>query len=236
MLNDIQPVILAAGRSQRMGGDRPKPLHHWKGKPLISYPIRLCRALKLPSPILVIRESFHDLFKDTIGEQRYVYQAEPKGTADAVSAALPAAGEAHYLLILQADDSMKYRPATIRRFMNDALKAEACCAAITLEHPNPPLGGRIERNRRGQFKALLYNRAVLERNFQGQEIVAGVYLLKRDWTERALPDLPLHPKSGEYYLPDLIPAAHRADCLQLWRLTNLEEWASVNRPEDLQQL
>ena len=83
-------VILAAGQGKRMRSDTPKVLHGVGGRALLAHVIATARALGAVQPIVVyghggepVREALHR------PGLVFALQDPPRGTGDAVRAALP---------------------------------------------------------------------------------------------------------------------------------------------------
>ncbi len=77
-------VILAAGESTRMRSSRPKVLHRLCGRPLVDYPVRICRALGTRVVLVVGRGA--DEVRAAVGDGpdlAYVEQKERLGTGHA---------------------------------------------------------------------------------------------------------------------------------------------------------
>jgi bifunctional UDP-N-acetylglucosamine pyrophosphorylase/glucosamine-1-phosphate N-acetyltransferase len=85
-------VILAAGQGTRMKSRHPKALHRILGKPLVYFPVELCRALGISRILIVVPPG--GAVQAALGASfEYVEQAEPLGAADALRTALSAVPE-----------------------------------------------------------------------------------------------------------------------------------------------
>ena len=83
-------VILAAGLGTRMKSRLPKVLHPICGRPMLAYVIDAAREATGQKPLVVYsppRSRSREVFAD---EADFALQAEPRGTGDAVRAALRA--------------------------------------------------------------------------------------------------------------------------------------------------
>ena len=81
-------VILAAGRGTRMKSDMPKVLHPLAGRPLIGWLLDTVESLT-PNKVVVVTAPGMDDVQKTIEPYHTAIQQEPRGTGDAVKAALP---------------------------------------------------------------------------------------------------------------------------------------------------
>lgn len=87
-MNNIDVVILAAGRGERMVSRKPKVMHEILGKPLVGYVIDAAKGLD-PSRIVAVTGYGKELVDGFVMEKGVAtaFQAEQKGTAHALSCA-----------------------------------------------------------------------------------------------------------------------------------------------------
>src|SRR5688572_30688622 len=86
--SETRAVILAAGLGTRMRSRLPKVLHQVCGRPMLAYVIDAAREATGARPLVVYSpatERICDVFRD---EADFALQDEPRGTGDAVRAAL----------------------------------------------------------------------------------------------------------------------------------------------------
>src|SRR5262245_33585527 len=79
----LASIILAAGQGTRMKSDRAKVLLELSGEPLVSYPVRLARALGADPVVLVVGHQ-RDAVKQKVAGVTFADQVEQKGTGHAV--------------------------------------------------------------------------------------------------------------------------------------------------------
>lgn len=100
-MKDLDVVILAAGKGERMVSRKPKVMHEILGKPLLGYVIDAAKSLD-PSRVIVVtghgRESVDPFLKDRAVATSF--QAEQKGTAHALSCAQSEFGGNDVLVLL----------------------------------------------------------------------------------------------------------------------------------------
>src|SRR5690606_17364010 len=82
-------IILAAGQGKRMKSARPKVMHEIAGRPLIAWLLEQVVALG-PEKIIVVTAPGADDLAKAVAPHQTVVQQTPRGTGDAVKAALPA--------------------------------------------------------------------------------------------------------------------------------------------------
>ena len=83
-------VILAAGLGTRMKSRTPKVLHPICGRPMLAYVIDAAREATGEKPIVVYSPQTEEITRAFADEADFALQAEPRGTGDALAAALNA--------------------------------------------------------------------------------------------------------------------------------------------------
>ncbi len=100
-MKDLDVVILAAGKGERMNSPKPKVMHEILGKPLVGYVIDAAQSLD-PSRVIVVtgygRETVDPYLKDT--GVMTALQAEQRGTAHALECAREELGGNDILVLL----------------------------------------------------------------------------------------------------------------------------------------
>ena len=223
---DVNPpgavaIILAAGLGTRMRSRLPKVLHPICGRPMLAYVLDAAceatgtRPLVVSSPATaVVREAFAEAAD-------FALQEEPRGTGDAVRAALAALPDpTHDLLVLSGDVPL-IRADDIRELVARRRATSAVMALVTVEALDPTDLGRVVRGARGRVERIVEEKDATPEELGIDEVNAGVYAFDARWLRRRVGDLRPSPASGELYLTDLLAFA-RADRR---RVTTLElEW------------
>jgi bifunctional UDP-N-acetylglucosamine pyrophosphorylase/glucosamine-1-phosphate N-acetyltransferase len=205
-------VILAAGLGTRMRSRHPKMLHPLCGRPMLAYVIDAAVAATGGRP-LVVTSPATSAVREAFGDQvDWALQDEPRGTGDAVRAALPAmtgpAAQATEIVVLSADTPL-LMAATITALaaLRRADGAAICLATIQPEDPDGY--GRIVRDR-GGVAAIVEEKDAGDAERDIAEVNAGLYAFDAAWLRARIGALEPSPVSGEIYLTDLVALA-RAD-------------------------
>ena len=149
--------------------------------------------------------------REVVGDDvDYALQDVPRGTADAVRAALPALPADTAEVVVLNGDVPLVDPQLIGRLIEERRTAEAAVAFISVEADDPAGLGRVLRDRQGKVTRIVEVRDATEAQLEVTEINAGLYVFDAPWLRRRLPDVKPSPVSGEYYLPELVAMA-RAD-------------------------
>ena len=215
-MNSDQPqpataVVLAAGLGTRMRSALPKVLHPICGRPMLAYVIDAAIAATGRRPLVVISPAT-DAVREVFAESAdFAIQDEPRGTADAVRAALDALAVDVTDIIVLSGDVPLVDEALVRELLEARRDNDAAVALITVATEEPASLGRIVRDERGRIERVVEARDASADEIEIDEINAGLYAFDVAWLRARLPDVQPSPVSDELYLPELIPMAREDD-------------------------
>lgn len=219
-----------------MKSDRPKVLFPVLGKPLVAYPIE--RAIEMGcDPIVVVvgheaaqvREALEARYPKA--PLRFVEQEEQLGTAHAVRCAKRALGGfSGRVLILYGDVPLLER-STLRRLARAG--ASQPLAFLTMRLEEPAGYGRVVRDEDGVVERIVEHKDASRAELAIDECNGGIYDADARFLFRALQDIGSENAQGEYYLTDLVEAAHRAGKPAIGVEVEPEELAGVNDRAEL---
>ncbi|MCS0322974.1 bifunctional UDP-N-acetylglucosamine diphosphorylase/glucosamine-1-phosphate N-acetyltransferase GlmU [Vibrio diabolicus] len=198
-------VILAAGKGTRMHSNMPKVLHTLAGKPMAKHVIDTCTGLGAQNIHLVFGHG-GDQMQTTLSEEpvNWVLQADQLGTGHAVDQASPRFEDDEKILVLYGDV-----PLISAETIENLLDAQPTggIALLTVMLDNPTGYGRIIR-KNGPVVAIVEQKDATEEQKQIKEINTGVMVATGGDLKRWLSGLNNNNAQGEYYLTDVIAAAH----------------------------
>jgi bifunctional UDP-N-acetylglucosamine pyrophosphorylase/glucosamine-1-phosphate N-acetyltransferase len=198
-------VILAAGKGTRMYSNKPKVLHTLAGKPMAKHVIDTCVSLGANNIHLVYGHG-GELMKSELGSEpvNWVLQADQLGTGHAVDQASPNFEDDEKILVLYGDV-----PLISEETIENLLEAQPTggIALLTVELENPMGYGRIVR-RNGPVVAIVEQKDATDEQKLIKEINTGVLAATGKDLKRWLSGLNNNNAQGEYYLTDVIAAAH----------------------------
>jgi bifunctional UDP-N-acetylglucosamine pyrophosphorylase/glucosamine-1-phosphate N-acetyltransferase len=243
-------VLLAAGRGVRMRSSRPKVLHEAAGRPLLERALETALAVAGNPENVVVVVSKKDSERDSSKESGTVgvflaahhprvgvaIQDPPRGTGDAVRAALGAFGKAkadETVVVLSGDVPLLSADAV--RGLVDALKTDkkAAVAVLTAKLANPAGYGRIVRDRKKSFVRIREEKDSSSEEKGIREINTGTYAFDRAFLEKTLPLLTSKNLQNEFYLTDVLSLALRAKRKVVTVSGDPEAALGVNSREDL---
>lgn len=241
MLDDLQVVILAAGKGTRMGDiETPKVLVEFKGKPLLAYILGQVKALGLRFPPIVVVGYKHELveaaFKD---ECIFTYQAEQLGTAHAVLAAKNII-TAPSVLILYGDMPFVTVESLKKLAVSHTLSSSSLSMLTTVapnfegKYSSLKAYGRIIRK---GYEEVLEIKEFKDCSFAEQlilEVNPGIYLIETNKLWEYLAKVKNENSQHEYYLTDIVKIAINDGQEVNTVLTSPDECLGINSFSDLE--
>ncbi|HJY99052.1 MAG TPA: Mur ligase family protein [Patescibacteria group bacterium] len=232
----LSAVILAAGKGTRMGSVRPKILSEICGRPLISYTLTNLREAKVGEIIAVVSYRKREVIREINGAVKFAVQKNPKGgTANAVLSALPKVSfDAQEVMVLYGDDTAFYTPETISEVIKKHFESHSTLTFVTLTKDNPTGLGRIIRDKDGEVEGIVEEKDATLEQRKIKEVNDGLYIFKKDWLKKNLPNVKKSSVTKEYYLVELIKTAiDQKEKVTAYKLPDDREWQGVNTPEEL---
>jgi bifunctional UDP-N-acetylglucosamine pyrophosphorylase / glucosamine-1-phosphate N-acetyltransferase len=208
MFEKTTAIILAAGRSTRMGGDA-KVLAEVNGKPLIHYLLDTLRTLGVPRPIVVVGHRQEEVRSAlSTYEVQFVDQGEPLGTGHAVQMAELAMAPGVERAILCYGDT-PFMSATTLQTVHDKLDDPGivCSLVTTTKTDSTERFGRIIRNDADELKAIVEYKDADDSVRAVSEVNVGGYCARLPWLWEALRQVKPSAATGEYYLTDIVKIA-----------------------------
>lgn len=205
----LSVVILAAGKGTRMRSALPKVLHVVADKPMVSHVIDSARQIGAKN-IYVVYGFGGDVLKATLTENSsgddltFVEQKEQLGTGHAVDQASPFLNDDEDVLVLYGDVPLT-KISTLESLMQ--AKPDKGMALLTVNLANPTGYGRIVRAN-GSVIGIVEQKDATPEQLKINEANTGILLANGSDLKRWLRGLSNENAQGEYYLTDIIAAAH----------------------------
>jgi len=209
----LSVVILAAGKGTRMRSSLPKVLHKVADKPMVGHVIDSARQLGANN-IYVVYGFGGDALQAALtsgqnsNDLTFVEQVEQLGTGHAVDQASPLVKDDENVLVLYGDVPLT-KVSTLQALL--AAKPDNGMALLTVHLANPTGYGRIIREAIGDQQHVV---GIIEQKDASadqlliNEANTGILLANGADLKRWLSNLSSDNAQGEYYLTDIIAAAH----------------------------
>jgi bifunctional UDP-N-acetylglucosamine pyrophosphorylase / glucosamine-1-phosphate N-acetyltransferase len=203
-------IVLAAGLGTRMKSHLPKVLHELCGRPMLGYVLAAAQAATDNRPLVVCSPStaaIVDVYGDVAD---FALQAEPRGTADALAAALAVLPAGIPEILVVYGDVPLLEADLLAALIEEQHESGAAISLVGVITVDPAALGRIVRDDDGEVTAIVEARDATEDELLIDEINAGIYVMDVAWLRARMGDLRPSPTTGELYLTDLVAFA-RAD-------------------------
>ena len=202
----LHVVILAAGKGTRMRSSLPKVLHPVAGRPMVSHVIDTAHQLGAEAVHLVYGHG-GELLQQRLNDAQvtWVLQAEQLGTGHAVAQATPAIPDDARVLVLYGDTPL-ITAATLEQLL--AVQPAGGIGLLTVTLANPTGYGRIVREQ-GAVVGIVEQKDANAEQLAITEVNTGVLVAPAAKLKQWLAGLTCQNAQGEYYLTDVIGAAHR---------------------------
>ena len=210
---DLCAIVMAAGQGTRMRSGLVKVLHPLNGLPMICHVLELCRRLGIKRTLVIIgyqagrvREALASLASGV----EFIHQAEQRGTAHAVlQAEVALQGFDGNLLVLSGDVPL-LRDTLVERLVATHLRERAAATLVSTRLSNPSGYGRVLRDRRGTFRAIVEEVESTPAQRRVTEINAGIYCFQAPCLFTALHRVKPSAVKQELYLPEVLPILRKA--------------------------
>jgi bifunctional UDP-N-acetylglucosamine pyrophosphorylase/glucosamine-1-phosphate N-acetyltransferase len=228
-------VVLAAGKGTRMRSDLPKVLHSLAGKPMLMHVLDTARTLT-PTRLCVIYGYGGDVVAKAVAASDvvWVHQSEQKGTGHAVQQAVSHL-QPHAITLILFGDVPLVQAETCRQVISQAQQGQL--VLLTIEQTDPTGYGRILRDSQGNINGIVEHKDASEQQRQIREVNTGIMAMPTEQLVSWLQRLTCDNAQAEYYLTDIVAMAvadHVA--VSSVRTQNPAEVFGVNSKSDLAQL
>jgi bifunctional UDP-N-acetylglucosamine pyrophosphorylase/glucosamine-1-phosphate N-acetyltransferase len=198
-VNNINAIILAAGKGTRMNSTKPKVLQVLSDKTLLEHV--LMQAQALCSQVFVVvglgsEQVCQALDDDSIN---WVEQSEQLGTGHAVQQATPYINDDSISLVLYGDVPL-IRQSTLKDLITQAQKSGVALLSVMLD--NPAGYGRIIR-KDNQIQAIVEQKDANTEQLMICEVNTGIMVLDSGLLKAYLGNLNANNAQGEFYLTDI---------------------------------
>jgi bifunctional UDP-N-acetylglucosamine pyrophosphorylase/glucosamine-1-phosphate N-acetyltransferase len=190
----------------------PKILHPLCGRPMLAYVLDAwddaSKELGGGSPPVVVFSPATESIRDVVGDRgRMTLQDVPRGTGDAVRAALAAIpDDVEELLVLSGDVPLVLGEQLVSVVEQRRLD-DAAIALGSVYAADPAELGRVVRSEFGSVERIVEARDATAEELETNEVNAGLYAFDAAWLRRRIASLEPSASNGELYLTDLVQLA-----------------------------
>jgi bifunctional UDP-N-acetylglucosamine pyrophosphorylase / glucosamine-1-phosphate N-acetyltransferase len=202
--NNLNIVILAAGKGTRMHSNKPKVLHCIAGKPILGHVIDCAKKLN-PQKIIVVYGFGGENVREAFAHEQIIWvkQAEQLGTGHAVQQAVPHLDDDANTLILLGDVPLIDAVSCAKL----AEAGQTQLAIMSFIKPDPTGYGRIVRGAQNSVVAIVEHKDASEVQRQIAEVNTGIMAMPNKYLTQWLARLQNRNAQKEYYLTDIVSFA-----------------------------
>jgi bifunctional UDP-N-acetylglucosamine pyrophosphorylase/glucosamine-1-phosphate N-acetyltransferase len=160
-----------------------------------------------PRPIVVYSPPVESIVAAFTERAAFARQDEPRGTGDAVRAALEAVDPDAAEILVMSGDVPLVGTADLEAILEARRQDDAAVALATVFAADPASLGRVVRSEFGIVEAIVEAKDAGDEELANNEINAGLYAFDAAWLRRRIATLEPSPTTGEWYLTDLVRLA-----------------------------
>ena len=230
---EVTAIVLAAGGGTRMKSDVLKVLHPVAGRPVLIHVLAALAPLQLDRRVIVASSRKKEI-ETAVGESSfsgdllYAVQDPPRGTGDAVQAALRASGPIDGLALVVPGDTPLLETETLDTLLHIHNAGDAAATALTARISDPTGYGRIVRDDDNEVERIVEDRDASYEERAIDEINAGVYVFDSEPLSEVLEKIDRENVQGEYYLTDVVALLRSAGHRVIGHRTHPQEVLGVN--------
>jgi bifunctional UDP-N-acetylglucosamine pyrophosphorylase/glucosamine-1-phosphate N-acetyltransferase len=177
---------------------------------MLAYVLDAAREATGAAPLVVYSPASEAVCTAFAGEAEFALQDEPRGTGDAIRAALGALDEAAEELIVVSGDVPRVTAELLSELVEQRRLDHAALAVVAVAALDPTGLGRVVRNDAGSVERIVEEKDATQDELELIEINAGLYAFDMPWLRDRIDALEPSKQTGELYLTDLVAIA-RAD-------------------------
>jgi bifunctional UDP-N-acetylglucosamine pyrophosphorylase/glucosamine-1-phosphate N-acetyltransferase len=239
---DLCVLVLAGGKGTRMKSDLPKPLHNINGAPVLSHILKTAQDLK-PSRIGVLTGHQSDFLRQTVKDNLikwgintpvdFVLQKELTGSGTAVKESAVFFKKFGRVLIL-AGDAPLIQTATLKNLAARHNKTKAACTVLTVDIDDPKGYGRIVKDAKGNFAAIVEESECDCQTSAIKEVNSGMYIFDTKELIKVLPLLKPQGVKNEYYITDTLALLKKqGKKVEVFKTADFHEAMGINSKKQL---
>ena len=238
MKNNISIIVLAAGKGTRMKSDLPKVLHKIKNKSMIEHVILNAKNLN-PNQIVVVVGYKNEMVEKHLENENLTFaiQKEQNGTAHAVMQCHDSLKNFEGQTLILSGDVPLIKSITLKQLYEKHLKNGAQATVLSAKVQNPFGYGRIIRDSKNEFKAIVEEKDTTDIQKKLNEINGGIYIFDNQILFENINKVKNDNNQSEYYLPDILEIFIKQNHKVLvHQIDNQNEIKGANTEEQLSDL
>jgi len=227
-MNNLEIVILAAGKGTRMNSSIPKVLHPLGGKPIIEHVLDTARSLKPKKIHLVLNKEIKNEFVHLKNKINLIIQKKQLGTGDAVNVAIKSFQKNSNILVLYGDVPLTHS-STLKKIIKFK-KNEIHILCFNKEEQNNY--GKVVLGTNGLVNEIIEQKE-LKRKENFYLCNSGIFSIHSSLLQKLMPKINNKNMKKEYYLTDIFKMASNSDIKIKSVIASEKEVQGINDKKDL---
>lgn len=204
MENNVNAIILAAGKGTRMKSELHKVMHEICHRPLIDWVIDGVADFNSSHIFTVVGHDREQVENHLKGRCQIMIEEQQLGTADAVKSVREIlAGKEGITLVLNGDSPLLTKK-TIEQLIDFHIKAKSPLTLLTADLPDPQGYGRIIYDQNHKFVRIVEQKDGSAQDLAIKEVNSGVYCFDNKLLFKYIDEVKNFNSQKEYYLTDLV--------------------------------
>ena len=228
-MQNIEIIILAAGKGRRMYSSIPKVLHEVGSQSLLNHVINTAQKIKPKKIHLVISEEISKIYSKTNENINFVIQKNRKGTADAISLCIPYLKNRNSKLLILYGDVPFINVSTLKKLV-DINKDEIKLLCFNKEEKNSY--GKVILGTNGNVSEVIEQKE-LKKKDHFFLCNAGIFCLSAKDLKKYLPLISNKNNKKEFYATDIFKIATNNNINVKPTIISESEVMGINNKEDL---
>ncbi len=227
-MNNLEIVILAAGKGTRMNSSIPKVLHSLGGKPIIEHVLDTARSLKPKKIHLILNKEIKNEFVHLKNKINLIIQKKQLGTGDAVNVAIKSFQKNSNILVLYGDVPLTHS-STLKKIIKFK-KNEIHILCFNKEEQNNY--GKVVLGTNGLVYEIIEQKE-LKRKENFYLCNSGIFSIHSSLLQKLMPKINNKNMKKEYYLTDIFKMASNSGIKIKSVITSEKEVQGINDKKDL---
>jgi len=177
---------------------------------MLAWVLDAAREATAQRPLVVYSPGTAAVLEAFAGEADFAVQDDPRGTGDALRAALEALPADVPEVLVVNGDVPRVEASLLLELIDQRRLDHAALALVAVAVYDPAGLGRVVRSDAGSVERIVEDRDATDDEREIPEINAGLYAIDADWLRTRIGSLTPSDATGELYLTDLVALA-RAD-------------------------
>lgn len=234
-MNEMQAVILAAGKSSRMAINGTKLLYKFHGKSIISRVVEACNISDITKINIIVGYESEKIIRELGNGFNYIFQEEQLGTGDALKKYFDSHLEYNKDLLVLVGDTPLINKSFISNIIKDYYENGSDTLLVSGEITNniPPYA-RVIRSSNNKLIEILEDFDCSDKQKEITEVVTSQYCFKSSELRSLFSTLEKRGENGQYYLNDLINKQQLlGKKIDIYRTNAIKTVYGINTFEDL---